>query len=63
MNLDGEDEENDALIDEPAPQTVRHASGDALDPTNPVTWGKVSRNAPCPCGSGKKYKHCHGQLV
>jgi preprotein translocase subunit SecA len=23
----------------------------------------VSRNAPCPCGSGKKYKHCHGQLA
>jgi preprotein translocase subunit SecA len=25
-------------------------------------WGKVPRNAPCPCGSGKKYKHCHGRL-
>jgi len=24
--------------------------------------GKVSRNAPCPCGSGRKYKHCHGAL-
>ena len=23
----------------------------------------VSRNAPCPCGSGKKYKHCHGQIA
>jgi preprotein translocase subunit SecA len=23
-------------------------------------WGKVQRNAPCPCGSGKKFKHCHG---
>jgi preprotein translocase subunit SecA len=22
----------------------------------------ISRNAPCPCGSGRKYKHCHGQL-
>jgi preprotein translocase subunit SecA len=32
----------------------------ALDPRNPATWGKVSRNEPCPCGSGKKYKHCHG---
>ncbi len=30
------------------------------DPQNPETWGKVSRNEPCPCGSGKKYKHCHG---
>ncbi len=26
----------------------------------PETWGKISRNDPCPCGSGKKYKHCHG---
>ncbi|MEX0694639.1 MAG: 6-hydroxymethylpterin diphosphokinase MptE-like protein [Rhodospirillales bacterium] len=26
------------------------------------TWGNVSRNADCPCGSGKRYKHCHGQL-
>jgi len=30
---------------------------------DPATWeGRVSRNAPCPCGSGRKYKHCHGQL-
>jgi preprotein translocase subunit SecA len=27
---------------------------------DPSTWGRVSRNAPCPCGSGKKFKHCHG---
>jgi preprotein translocase subunit SecA len=26
-------------------------------------WGKVQRNAPCPCGSGKKYKHCHGSAA
>ena len=26
-----------------------------------LTWGKVGRNAPCPCGSGKKFKHCHGK--
>ncbi|NBV05698.1 MAG: preprotein translocase subunit SecA [Proteobacteria bacterium] len=30
------------------------------DPTNPATWGNVGRNEPCPCGSGKKYKQCHG---
>ena len=35
----------------------------AIDPNNPKTWGKVSRNDPCPCGSGKRYKHCHGKLV
>ena len=34
----------------------------AADPNNPSTWGKTARNAPCPCGSGKKYKHCHGKL-
>ncbi len=32
------------------------------DPADPETWGKVQRNAPCPCGSGKKYKHCHGRV-
>ena len=31
-----------------------------IDPKNPKTWGKVARNDPCPCGSGKRYKHCHG---
>jgi preprotein translocase subunit SecA len=34
-----------------------------VDPNDPGTWGKVSRNATCPCGSGKKFKHCHGALV
>jgi len=34
----------------------------AMDPQDPTTWGKVPRNAPCPCGSGRKYKHCHGQI-
>ncbi|MEO8651670.1 MAG: preprotein translocase subunit SecA [Hyphomicrobiaceae bacterium] len=33
----------------------------AVDPQDESTWGRVSRNAPCPCGSGKKYKHCHGK--
>jgi preprotein translocase subunit SecA len=28
-----------------------------------VVEAPISRNAPCPCGSGKKYKHCHGQLA
>ena len=35
----------------------------AKDPENPATWGKVGRNEQCPCGSGKKYKHCHGSFV
>ncbi|MCP8941136.1 preprotein translocase subunit SecA [Alsobacter sp. SYSU M60028] len=33
------------------------------DPNDPATWGRVGRNEPCPCGSGKKFKHCHGALV
>jgi preprotein translocase subunit SecA len=33
------------------------------DPRNPASWGRVGRNEPCPCGSGKKYKHCHGQIA
>ena len=39
----------------------RQAAGRA-NPSDPSTWGRVARNAACPCGSGKKYKHCHGQL-
>ncbi|MEY4708407.1 MAG: hypothetical protein RJB58_2130 [Pseudomonadota bacterium] len=34
-----------------------------VDPNNPKTWDKVQRNAPCPCGSGRKHKHCHGALA
>lgn len=33
------------------------------DPNNQATWGKVGRNEDCPCGSGKKYKHCHGRYA
>jgi len=33
-----------------------------VDPDNKASWGNTSRNAPCPCGSGKKYKHCHGKV-
>ncbi len=33
-----------------------------VDANNPETWGRVPRNGPCPCGSGKKYKHCHGSI-
>lgn len=41
------------------------ADTEVLDrnPADPATWGKVGRNEPCPCGSGKKFKHCHGQFA
>ena len=49
-------------------RNARYAAGAGavaaqIDPNDPATWGKVPRNAPCPCGSGKKYKHCHGRLA
>jgi preprotein translocase subunit SecA len=40
----------------------RQTARAAKDPNDPATWGKVARNAPCPCGSGKKFKHCHGRV-
>ncbi len=33
------------------------------DPQDPSTWGRVGRNELCPCGTGRKYKHCHGALI
>jgi preprotein translocase subunit SecA len=43
-----------------APTLRRTAT--SLDPNKPETWGRVARNATCPCGTGKKYKHCHGAV-
>ena len=40
-----------------------HVAAADRDPALPSTWGKVGRNELCPCGSGKKFKHCHGQLA
>ncbi len=44
------------------PQPVRRTAAAEIVPGDPSTWGKVQRNAPCPCGSGRKYKHCHGKM-
>ena len=57
--MDGEDGGVGLSPVSPSPMVLRRAA-DEIDPENPSTWGKVSRNAPCPCGSGKKYKRCHG---
>ncbi|HUF86499.1 MAG TPA: preprotein translocase subunit SecA [Thermohalobaculum sp.] len=58
--------EAEAVAQRPAPAVALGAGGGTataeLDAANPETWGKVGRNAPCPCGSGRKYKHCHGRL-
>ncbi|WP_283176264.1 preprotein translocase subunit SecA [Gemmobacter sp. 24YEA27] len=45
---------------EPAPAAPL-ASG--FDESDPASWGNPGRNDPCPCGSGEKFKHCHGKLV
>ncbi len=53
----------DTLADEEAQPklgTRRHAEFNEEDPS---TWNQTGRNAPCPCGSGKKYKQCHGKLA
>ena len=48
--------------DVPEGWTFYEPLGRWLDPEDVDTWGKVPRNAACPCGSGKKYKHCHGRV-
>jgi preprotein translocase subunit SecA len=56
--MDGPDGEPVAARTAP---TQRRAPTPA-DPNRPETWGRVARNQACPCGSGKKYKHCHGAI-
>ncbi len=55
----GEDDFGDTAV---LTQTMQnpHVAAEDRDPDNPASWGKVGRNELCPCGSGKKYKHCHG---
>ena len=48
------------LSELPASPLVVRESAAVIDPEDPSTWGKVGRNASCPCDSGKKFKHCHG---
>jgi preprotein translocase subunit SecA len=50
----------------PATAYAAMAAGDlaeARNPNDPSSWGRVGRNEPCPCGSGKKFKHCHGKFM
>ncbi len=47
----------------PANITSRPARTPVVDPNDESTWAATPRNAACPCGSGKKYKHCHGRLA
>ncbi len=43
-----------------APEATGFAPG--VDPADPATWNRSGRNDACPCGSGKKFKHCHGKV-
>ncbi|MBY6090570.1 preprotein translocase subunit SecA [Maritimibacter alkaliphilus] len=43
--------------------TAPEGAKPGFDETDPATWGNPSRNDPCPCGSGKKFKHCHGEIL
>ena len=63
-------EEQQALIEELQRQqavmqqaaAAADAPSGAFDENNPATWGNPGRNDQCPCGSGKKFKHCHGKV-
>lgn len=56
VNVSDDEGENSSsdLIEGETPQTLSDA---------PKEWADTPRNAPCPCGSGKKFKHCHGRFV
>jgi preprotein translocase subunit SecA len=49
-------------VNEVTPMPITNVRQEAVDPARPETWSATPRNAPCPCGSGKKFKHCHGNL-
>ena len=53
-------QDEDALRTIPRLPTTGRKASTNVDPNDPSTWGRVARNAACPCESGKKYKHCHG---
>ena len=57
----GEDEMAPAVAGADAGRQRRRAERER-NPKDPASWGKVGRNEACPCGSGKKFKHCHGKF-
>jgi preprotein translocase subunit SecA len=48
---------------EALPEPSEEAKAAGFDPLDQSTWGNPGRNDPCPCGSGKKFKHCHGRMA
>jgi preprotein translocase subunit SecA len=51
-----------ALAEPAAQAAVQPYRAEEMDPNRPETWTATPRNAACPCGSGKKYKYCHGKV-
>jgi len=47
---------------EQMPQQPQQTVKNVFDPDDHTTWNKIPRNAPCPCGSGRKFKQCHGKV-
>lgn len=45
------------------PMSAVHEGDEPLKKLDPSMFVGISRNDPCPCGSGKKFKHCHGRIV
>ena len=60
---DGEGSGRDTEYGKAIVTASRAQAAEGRDPDNPDTWGRVGRNEPCPCGSGLKYKHCHGKIA
>jgi preprotein translocase subunit SecA len=52
-----------AAADEPALPAPTADAKPGFDDAVPATWGNPGRNDLCPCGSGNKFKHCHGRLT
>jgi len=55
------DDAVDAVVDEAVIGAENALEG--FDENDQTTWGNPGRNDLCPCGSGKKFKHCHGKLT
>ena len=53
---------DDSPVEREQPPRARPTIVAPFDANDPSTWGRTPRNAPCPCGSGEKYKYCHGKI-
>ena len=61
-SVDAAEEARGTMADQPAAAPAEPVVA-GFDETDPTTWGNPARNDVCPCGSGRKFKHCHGRLA